>query len=118
MTHAALQDLRLRLERCELAAMVDLATGICLLSATTVPVGQEKLNALCAQAAMLLAADANLGETFCVLAHPSDLRVFVRAASGQSEALCLVFAPDAFVDTVEAQAKAFLSRTVGKDAHV
>jgi len=116
---AALRD---RLTGCEVVAFADLSTGMVLASNTVEKLGQEKLDALCAEGSRALmgpaaralsdasglADDCSLSMAMC--GHAGSISCFVRAPQPAQEALCFVFQPDAALQEVSSAASEVLAR--------
>ena len=100
--------LRRDLSGCELAALVDLASGTCLLTSAEIEVGQEKFDALCREGTSVLRHGEGELETFALALSSSGTRLFVRDGADSREALCLLFSPAASVSGVEERGRAFL----------
>ena len=114
MTTDALTELRTGLAGCELVVLVDVVSQTVLLSSAAVEQGQEHLDDLCAQAGSLL---GQAGESFCILAHATGARVFLRASASDAVALCMVFDPQARLDGVEQAACDALCANLGWASH-
>lgn len=88
MTHNDLVSFRSAFPGCERAVFVDLSTSTVLGSDGAVPIGQEHLDALCAEAEAIF-ADASSLDMACVL-RPTGQRVFFRLRQDAPEILCAV----------------------------
>lgn len=95
MTPDALARFRALCPDCELVALVDVTAGTVLASDAAIRPGQERLDALCAEAAQLLAIGPPLAARLACVAGPPGSRVFLRAPDGGDEALCCLMAPGA-----------------------
>ena len=106
---------------CEIAAFTDLSSGMVLATSGTVSRPRELMDALAAEAVMLLDGAASPGilaalggaETGrldeAVVTGPGHTHVFVRAPDEPTEALALICRPDAPVAPLIAAARAFFA---------
>jgi hypothetical protein len=110
-----LDSLRDTNDGCETLAFADLSTRMILVTDTGSSLKREALDALCAEAAMMLGTDSivALGERpskTALLASMASVRVFLRASEEPNDVLCCVCAPNVDVDTFVAQASECLNR--------
>lgn len=109
MSMAALSKLRESLAGCEVALLVDLPTGTCLLSSQAIQHDQDRLEKLCAETALFLGLEGTSDPALCVVSGPLEITAFARLASDQPEALSLVFAPTAELNNLGSRVFSFLS---------
>ncbi|SMX50133.1 hypothetical protein [Maliponia aquimaris] len=103
MTPDALARFRARCPDCELVALVDVTAGTVLASDAAIRPGQERLDALCAEAATLFDLGPPLQARLACVAGAPGTRVFLRAPAGGDEALCCLVAPGSdLADTIAA----------------
>ncbi|MEM1236214.1 MAG: hypothetical protein AAGI10_04525 [Pseudomonadota bacterium] len=103
----ALQNLRQRLRGCEIAALVDMHSATCLVASSEISLGQERFDALCAEARLLLGEDGRGTDRLAVSVGPLGISIFLRDQTNEAEALCLVLAPDAPMDEVDRKCRGF-----------
>ncbi|MEM8591397.1 MAG: hypothetical protein AAGF13_02610 [Pseudomonadota bacterium] len=108
MSLPALSRLRESLPGCEVALLIDVTTCTCLASAGAIQPNQAQLDKLCEEGAFFLGLDEGSGAAFCFVSGPLEIKAFAKAAAGQPEALCLVFAPRQVPEGLEARLFKFL----------
>lgn len=104
MTHDDLARFRSGQPDCELAALVDVAAGTVLTADMAIRLGQEHLDALCAEARRLLAPPRRLATDRAMVAGPLGTRMFLRAPDGTEEVLCCLFGSGANIAEAAAAA--------------
>ncbi len=101
---ATLETMRRDIGGCDLAALVDISTGMVLSSAQAVRLPQEELDALCARAAEALTGSivesargipGQAPSMEAVLATAEGTTVCLRGSADRFEALVLLCTPDA-----------------------
>lgn len=105
MTPDTLAGLRARCPDCELVALVDVTAGTVLASDAAIRPGQERLDALCAEAAELFGAGMPFAARQACVAGPTGTRLFLRAPTGGEEALCCLLGPGMEVAAMAAAAE-------------
>lgn len=108
MSHPALSAFRKCLDGCEIALLVDVDTRTCLVSSSIIEPSQDQLEELCELATTCLGPTTDHRGRFCIVSGPVEIRVFARIRSALPEALCLILAPTAPLDGLEARIDAFL----------
>lgn len=101
MTQADLARLRQALPHCELLALVDVSTEMTLAVDAAMWRAQENLDALCAQAARLLAGVDTQAQGCCWVVSPFGLTVFQALSAQGHEVLCMLLSPDADLQQVQ-----------------
>lgn len=99
----------------ETAAFVDFRSGTVLCSSAAIAPPQERLDALCTSAANLLAGPAGDAQRAVTLT-PKEALLVQRAAPDASEALCLICAPDADINGVDAALRQTANAIAGPGA--
>lgn len=112
MHQSDLSDFQSGLQGCETALLADVETGTCLVSASTLKIGQEQLDVLCRRAQLYLTDLPPQPELQCLLPSPKGTHAFFRLSACDPEALCLTFAPNAPLDGIEQAALGFLTQTL------
>lgn len=110
-----LDALRDRFEGCRTIAFADLSTQMILVTDSSSTLPRETLDALCAQAALMLGANGKvfLGShqsSAAALANNSGLRVFVRAGQEPNDVLCCICEPTVDAGAFLADARASIDR--------
>lgn len=115
MTPESLRRFRARLPECDLAVYADLGARTVLAADSALRVPQEYLDVLCDCAAVLFAAAdaARAGQGAdptgeVLFLGPTGGRGFFRLPDEPGEALCCIFAPEADLDRLVAEAQAAL----------
>lgn len=107
-----LDDLSSGFPGTEVAAYVDLSARTVLGKSSNLVHPQERLDALCAEAGMLLGGpEGALDEA--IRLTPRAVTVAMRAPDDRGEALCLVAAPDVDVDAARAAVRDALGQGSG-----
>ncbi|MEM9318840.1 MAG: hypothetical protein AAGA70_07505 [Pseudomonadota bacterium] len=114
MTSVDLADFRAQLPQCELAVYADIGSGTVLLTDGSLRYPQEYLDALCECAAQLFrgdpAFDGQATDPIMVFG-PTGGRVFFRAPSDPTEALCCICGPETDVTMLITAARRMLAVT-------
>lgn len=97
----------------ETAAYVDFRSGTVLASSAAIAPPQERLDALCKTAGLLL--DGPAGEaTHAAMLSPMETVIVQRAATNAGEALCLICAANADLADMTTAARGFAAEISGK----
>lgn len=105
MISGELDDLQRQVPACTTLAFVDLATQMVLVTNTATPLERHALNALSAEAALLL-DDARSA----LVSAQDEIRFFLRSDTEPADVLICVGGPDLDLDTLRPLASAFLKR--------
>ncbi|MFA8440902.1 hypothetical protein [Yoonia sp.] len=110
-----LDALRDKYEGCAALAFADLSTKMILVTDSGSNLRREALDALCAEAALLLGANgkpalADKPGDLASVASTAQLRVFLRAQSEPNDVLCCICGPKMDADAFVADACACLDR--------
>ena len=93
---------------CLSLSFVDLSTWMVLVSNSATPESQDTLNALCAEAALLL----ETGHV-AMASHAEHIHLFMRSSTDPSDALCCICAHNAAFDKLVPSVQACLSQISG-----
>ncbi len=110
-----LDALREKYEGCAALAFADLSTKMILVTDSGSNLRREALDALCAEAALLLGANgkpalADKPSDLASVASTTQLRVFLRAEQEPNDVLCCICGPKMDADAFVADACACLDR--------
>ncbi|WP_341367135.1 hypothetical protein [Yoonia sp. BS5-3] len=115
MVADALDALQDKFSGCDTIAFADLSTQMILVTNTGTAHPREKLDNLCAEAALTLGTSRKLaigtapGET-AIVSGPEQLRIFLRAKKEPSDVLCCIFHPSLDVAAFLPEARACLEQ--------
>ncbi|PJI86233.1 hypothetical protein BC777_2601 [Yoonia maricola] len=109
-----------KFEGCTALAFADLSTKMILVTDSGSNLRREALDALCAEAAVLLSADgtpvlADKPSDMASVTSPSQLRVFLRAQQEPNDVLCCICSAELDADAFVADAGACLDRISGNE---
>lgn len=113
-----LDALQNKFSGCEALAFADLSTQMILVTNSDTNLRREKLDRLCAEAALALGAKSGpaIGDTpsdAAFIATRDQLRIFLRAPNEPSDVLCCVCKPDVDVASFLSDARPCLERISG-----
>lgn len=98
MVAEALDALQSDFDGCETIAFADLSTQMILITNTGTSHPREKLDNLCAEAALTLGSSKKVAigtapSSMAIITEPDQLRLFLRARKEPSDVLCCVCKP-------------------------
>ena len=115
-----LDALRDKFKGCTAIAFADLSTQMILVTDSSSNLRREALDVLCAEAALLLGAKgkpalAEKPSDLATVTSPTELRVFVRAATDPNDVLCCICGPSTDAAAFVANAGECLDRISSGD---